>query len=97
MDTGAAARWLEVSPSTLEKWRVSGSGPAFIKFGRVVRYDPIDLDAFKNGHRQQSTSEPQPDRPGHLDGPERSPNSTQVGEGESEPSLARNTRSGARR
>ena len=33
-----AAEMLRVSPATLADWRVDRRGPAFIRFGRVVRY-----------------------------------------------------------
>ena len=52
MDTDAyltalsAAEYLHVSPSTLAKRRVDGTGPRFIKVGRSVRYRRVDLDNF---------------------------------------------------
>ncbi len=47
--TPAAAEFLGVSTSTLEKWRVTGLGPRFVKIGaRLVGYDQADLDAFRN-------------------------------------------------
>lgn len=41
-----AARYLGVSPSTLNSWRVKRVGPAFVKVGRMVRYAPDALRAF---------------------------------------------------
>lgn len=35
-----AERW-HVSTKTLQGWRAKGTGPAFLKFGRCVRY-PLD-------------------------------------------------------
>lgn len=35
-----AERW-HVSRKTLQGWRAKGTGPAFLKFGRCVRY-PLD-------------------------------------------------------
>lgn len=35
-----AARW-HVSRKTLQGWRAKGTGPAYIKLGRCVRY-PLD-------------------------------------------------------
>jgi predicted DNA-binding transcriptional regulator AlpA len=44
-----AAAYLGISKSTLEKWRVSGKGPRFLKIGaRLVGYDQADLDVFRN-------------------------------------------------
>lgn len=37
--TKEAARLLSISHRTLEKWRLEQKGPAFLKLGRVVRYD----------------------------------------------------------
>ncbi len=33
-------------PKTLEKWRRIGSGPKWIKLGRLVKYRKSDLDAY---------------------------------------------------
>ena len=38
LDTKAAATILALSESTLEKMRVYGNGPEFLKLGRAVRY-----------------------------------------------------------
>ncbi|HVZ99145.1 MAG TPA: helix-turn-helix domain-containing protein [Caulobacterales bacterium] len=48
LDTAGAARFLGVSPQTLEKWRCyrPEDGPAFMKIGRVVRYRRSDLLDF---------------------------------------------------
>ncbi len=46
-----------ISTSTLAKWRLSGSGPAFSKAGRVVVYDVADLDNYLASRRRLSTSE----------------------------------------
>ena len=43
-DTESAAKQLgKLSPRTLEKWRILGEGPAFLKFGRKVVYSELDL------------------------------------------------------
>lgn len=52
-----AARILGVEVATLRRWRWSGGGPAFIKLGNAVRYDPRDLAAFIEAGRRRSTSE----------------------------------------
>jgi predicted DNA-binding transcriptional regulator AlpA len=40
-DTGIAV-------GTLANWRVLGTGPAFVKVGRLVRYDEAVVDAWKS-------------------------------------------------
>jgi predicted DNA-binding transcriptional regulator AlpA len=46
LDTVAAAKYVGLSKSTLEKWRVYGLGPRHYKYSKVVRYRPEDLDAW---------------------------------------------------
>ena len=55
--TKAAAAYLGLSPSTLEKSRVSGDGPIYASLGRVVVYDVEDLDAYVDARKRHSTSE----------------------------------------
>lgn len=55
--TGAAALYTGLAESTLEKLRVSGDGPIYIRVGRVVIYDPDDLDAWFESHKRRSTSD----------------------------------------
>lgn len=43
--------------STLQKLRVTGDGPAFLKLGRSVRYAEEDLTAWLASKRVKSTSE----------------------------------------
>lgn len=51
----AAAR-LGLSKSTLDKMRCAGKGPRFIKStDRAVRYDPLDLKAWIEARRRNST------------------------------------------
>jgi len=45
-----------VSPRTLQRWRMTGEGPAYVKLGRMVRYEQSALDAFKSANRRKSTS-----------------------------------------
>ncbi len=58
LTTGQAARHLGLAVSTLNKWRVYGTGPSFIKLGRV-RYRISDLDAYTASHRHLSTHKAQ--------------------------------------
>ena len=56
--TPDAARYLSLSPSTLNKMRLRGDGPAFLKLGaHAVAYDVSDLDAWINECRRRSTSD----------------------------------------
>jgi len=55
--TPAAGDYVGLAGSTLEKQRVSGNGPPFIKLGGVVVYDTRDLDVWLAERRVRSTSE----------------------------------------
>jgi predicted DNA-binding transcriptional regulator AlpA len=55
--TPAAADYLGYAESTLEKKRLTGDGPPFIRLGRVIVYDTRDLDAWLARRRARSTSE----------------------------------------
>ena len=57
LDTTAASRHLGLSKSTLEKLRVYGGGPRFLKLGRLVRYRPEDLEEWLSDRLVTSTSE----------------------------------------
>lgn len=52
-----AANYLGLSSSTLNKLRVFGGGPIFLKLGRRVVYDKTDLDAWLAHRRRRSTSD----------------------------------------
>ena len=52
-----AARHLGLSESTLNKLRLTGGGPIFIKLGRRVLYDFKDLEDWLGRHRRSSTSD----------------------------------------
>ena len=41
-----AARW-KISPRTLERWRWTGDGPAFIKIGGRVVYRLEDVETYE--------------------------------------------------
>ena len=55
--TPEAAQILSLGTSTLEKWRLFGGGPRFLKLGRSVRYAKADLDDWIQANRQTSTSD----------------------------------------
>jgi transposase-like protein len=52
-----AANILGISTTLLNKWRVTGKGPAFIKLGRRVVYTQPDLLAFIEARRCLNTAE----------------------------------------
>lgn len=51
-----AARFLRLSPRTLQRHRVAGTGPSFIRLGGRVLYVRSDLLAWIERNRRQSTS-----------------------------------------
>lgn len=51
-----AADRLGVSVSYLNKLRLSGEGPLFLKLGTRVAYDPDDLAPWLSEHKRRSTS-----------------------------------------
>ena len=52
-----ASDYCRISTSTLAKRRLTGLAPAFVKFGRSVRYERAELDRFTESCRRRSTSE----------------------------------------
>ncbi|WP_454104257.1 helix-turn-helix transcriptional regulator [Methylorubrum extorquens] len=57
LTTSDAAEHLGLGVHRLEKLRISGGGPEFIKLGRSVRYERTALDAWIAASRRRSTSE----------------------------------------
>jgi predicted DNA-binding transcriptional regulator AlpA len=57
LSTDQAAEILRVSPRTLEKFRVQGSGPKFFKIGRLVYYSTETLEEWKRSRLRTSTSD----------------------------------------
>jgi predicted DNA-binding transcriptional regulator AlpA len=52
-----AAAYCGSSASTFAKLRLYGGGPAYVKLGRRVVYDPNDLDGWLTSNRRASTSD----------------------------------------
>lgn len=52
-----AASVLRISERTLERFRLDGSGPQFVKAGRRVLYRRADIEAWTDDRTYQSTSE----------------------------------------
>ncbi len=45
-----------ISTRTMQRWRVEGVGPTYVKLGRLVRYRISDLDKFIDERTCTSTS-----------------------------------------
>lgn len=58
LSTDEAAAYCGVSASHLNKLRVLGGGPVYLKLTRRVAYDTADLDAWMTKGRRVSTSQP---------------------------------------
>jgi excisionase family DNA binding protein len=56
-NTREAASYVRLGKTTLERFRVSGEGPHFVKLGGAVRYRKCDLDQWLERRRRRSTSE----------------------------------------
>jgi hypothetical protein len=52
-----AAQILRVTVKALQKWRVMGTGPRFVKMGRLVRYTEDALEEFVQQRTVASTAE----------------------------------------
>ena len=57
LDTNGAAQYLSLAKSTLEKLRVYGGGPRFLKLNRSVRYRSDDLDDWLRANVVSHTSQ----------------------------------------
>lgn len=54
--TELASRWT-ISARTLERWRWTGEGPAFLKIGGRVVYRLEDVLAYEQSRQRHSTAE----------------------------------------
>ena len=57
LTTKEAAARVRLSESALEKKRVDGTGPVFVKLGKAVRYEATALDEWIAAGRHKSTAE----------------------------------------
>ncbi len=46
LNSEEAAKFLHLRPQTLACWRLYGKGPAFIRIGRIIRYDRRILEEW---------------------------------------------------
>lgn len=54
-----AARW-SLSEKTLERWRMLGTGPAFLKLGSRVLYSLAEIEAHERQRTRRCTAGDQP-------------------------------------
>lgn len=54
--TEHAAKLTGISASTLTKLRLTGAGPDYLKIGKIVVYDPADLETWLASKRRRSTT-----------------------------------------
>ena len=52
-----AARILGLSVRSLERYRVAGTGPRYVRLGHLIRYRQSDLKEWIDSHLRNSTSE----------------------------------------
>ena len=52
-----AASSLSLSVAFLNRLRLTGGGPVFVRLGRAVRYSPADLDNWIAARRRTSTAD----------------------------------------
>jgi Helix-turn-helix domain len=53
----SAAKLLGISARTLERHRITGIGPRYVRLGRLIRYREEDLVTFVDGNLRGSTSD----------------------------------------
>ncbi len=61
LSTRKAAAVLGLSPRTLDRYRETGDGPAYHRFGQRIVYRRDDLDAWAAKRRVPAADEPRPD------------------------------------
>ena len=57
LNTEQAAKRFGLSPRTLERYRVTGEGPEYVKLGHAVRYSVSALNRWLKGRTRRSTSD----------------------------------------
>lgn len=46
LDIFVAAERLDVSVGTLRSWIIQGTAPTYVRVGRLIKFDPKDVEAF---------------------------------------------------
>lgn len=46
-----------IDAGVLRRWRVEGTGPSFVKVGRLIRYRPADVTAWLESRNCRSTAD----------------------------------------
>ncbi|GMM62379.1 helix-turn-helix transcriptional regulator [Novosphingobium pituita] len=57
LTTEEAAKLLKLSQPTMNRFRVKGDGPVYVKLGGAVRYRQCDLETWLESRTTRSTSE----------------------------------------
>ncbi|HQH72450.1 MAG TPA: helix-turn-helix domain-containing protein [bacterium] len=57
IDGRELAKWLGLSPRTIEVWRWKGGGPDFRKTGRYVKYAKGDVRKWLDDRKYSNTSQ----------------------------------------
>lgn len=61
LNCSQAGEYLQMSPRTLERWRIYGTGPVYIKVGKGIRakvlYRKADIDSWLETNEHQKTDE----------------------------------------
>jgi len=57
LNNAATAELLGIRPNTLEIWRTKGTGPAYKKLGRAVRYVEAEVIAWLDAQTRTNTSQ----------------------------------------
>ena len=66
LDERETAARLGLSARTLQKWRLLGCGPRFVKLGHAVRYAEGEVQGFIQKRLRTSTSDPGAAVPGRM-------------------------------
>ena len=56
LDLKQLARLLSLPISTLAFWRATGTGPAYHKTGRVIRYSRVDVAAWLEAQKVEPSA-----------------------------------------
>ena len=56
-NTKEVAKYMKISPRTIERWRTEGQGPEYHKVGRKVIYNVSDINAYLASNKYSHTSQ----------------------------------------